>query len=357
MDNYKEMYDQLKEEFENYQNFAEKNLQMLMEKSIKLEKSLDAMANIVEVSKYINSYLGDENLIPMINDMILGILGVTYSSIYIKEEDSLEIKATNKDTKYCYYFEEEKFKSLQYDEPFVINSKSAIYGSEDAVNEIHSLIGVPIRLRDKFIGYIIVEHTLWNFFSDEHTKFISSIANQIAIALENNFLYNKVRESAIKDGLMGIYNRRFFFDRVSSLIKTNPQKNFAVVMMDMDFFKKVNDTYGHQFGDEVLKKTAQLVKSTIGQKDIVARYGGEEIVIYLDSVENYMDTYNKIDNIRETIGMNVIEYGGFSKSITASFGISYYPEDGKTIEEILNCADNLLYQAKERGRNFVVSSR
>ena len=69
MDNYKEMYDQLKEEFENYQNFAEKNLQMLMEKSIKLEKSLDAMANIVEVSKYINSYLGDENLIPMINDI------------------------------------------------------------------------------------------------------------------------------------------------------------------------------------------------------------------------------------------------------------------------------------------------
>lgn len=357
MDNYKEMYERLREEFQNYQSFAEKNLQIMMEKSIKLEKSLDAMANIVEVSKYINSYLGDENLIPMINDMILGILGVTYSSIYIKEEESLEIKATNKDTKYCYYFNDVIFKSMNCDEPFVINSKSAIYTSDDTTNVIHSLIGVPIRLRDKFIGYIIVEHTLWNFFSDEHIKFISSIANQIAIALENNFLYNKVKESAIKDGMLEIYNRRFFLDKVSEILEKNPEKSFAVVMMDMDFFKKANDTYGHQFGDEVLRQTVRIIEQHIDPKDIVARYGGEEIVIYLDSIMSYMNIYNSIDAIRQSISENVVQYGKFSRKMTASFGISYYPEDGSTIEEILSAADEMLYDAKERGRNIVVSTR
>ena len=357
MDNYKEMFEQLKQEFESYQNFSEKNLQMTMEKVIKLEKSLDAMANIVEVSKYINSYLGDKNLIPMINDMILGILGVSYSSIYIQEEGALEIKATNKTLEYCYYFNDERFSSFRKEEPFIINSKSAIYMSEDTNNEIHSLIGVPIRLRDKFIGYIIVEHTLWNFFSDEHIKFINSIANQIAIALENNFLYNKVRESAIKDPLLSIYNRRYFFDSVSGMIKAEAEKPFAVVMMDMDYFKKVNDNYGHPFGDEVLKHIAKLVCDSIDSKDIVARYGGEEIVIYLDRVDSYAAVYEKVEEIRHRISIKDIVCGSFSKRMTASFGISFYPEDGKTLEEILDCADNMLYRAKEKGRNIVVASR
>lgn len=357
MENYKEMYEQLRQEYESYQNFSEKNIQMTMEKVIKLEKSLDAMANIVEVSKYINSYLGDKNLIPMINDMILGILGVSYSSIYIKEQGSLEIKATNKALKYCYYFSEERFASFKNEESFIINSKEAIYSSEEGNSEIHSLIGVPIRLRDKFIGYIVVEHTLWNFFNDEHIKFITSIANQIAIALENNFLYNKVRESATKDPLMGIYNRRYFFDSVSGIIKAEAEKPFAIVMMDMDYFKKANDEYGHPFGDEVLKQIAKLVYNSIDSKDIVARYGGEEIVIYLDKVDSYGTVYNIVEEIRQKISMKDIEYGGFSKRMTASFGISFYPEDGKTLEEILNCADNLLYKAKEMGRNVVVASR
>ena len=357
MNNYKEMFDQLKQEFESYQNYTEKNLQLTNEKVIKLEKSLDAMANVVEVSKYINSYLGDKNLIPMINDMILGILGVSYSSIYIQEEGTLEIKATNKSVEFCYYFNDERFESFKKEEPFIINSRSAIYLSEDSSSEIHSLIGVPITLRDKFIGYIIVEHTLWNFFSDEHIKFINSIANQIAIALENNFLYNKLRESAIKDPLMGIYNRRYFFDSVSNIIKAEAEKSFAVVMMDMDYFKKVNDNYGHPFGDEVLKQIAKLVFNNISEKDIVARYGGEEIVIYLDKVDSYAAIFQKVEDIRQKICVKNIQYGGYSKCMTASFGISFYPEDGRNLEEILDCADNMLYKAKEKGRNIVVASR
>ncbi|WP_243122136.1 sensor domain-containing diguanylate cyclase [Clostridium thermarum] len=357
MSNYKELYEQLLKEYGDYVNFSERNYQMAMEKIIRLEKSLDAMANIIEVSKYINSYLGDENLIPMINDMILGILGVSYSSIYIKEEDTIEIRATNKSTKYCYYVSEEKLRALENHEPFIINSENAIYESENGSSEIHSLIGVPIHLRDKFIGYFIVEHTLWNFFSDEHIKFITSIANQIAIALENNFLYNKVRESSIKDPLMGIFNRRYFFDRVSNIIKTEKDKKFAVVMMDMDYFKKVNDIYGHPFGDEVLKQIAELVHDSIDINDIVARYGGEELVIYLDRVETFSAVYEKIEEIRRKISLKDIEYGGQTKRNTASFGISFYPEDGKNLEEILGCADDMLYKAKEMGRNIVVSSR
>ncbi|QAA34675.1 hypothetical protein [Clostridium manihotivorum] len=94
MDDYRLMYERIREEFETYQNFAEKQLQVLNEKNIRLERDLDALANIVEVSKYINSYISDENLIPMINDMIVGILGGTYSTIYFIENGKLEVKVT-----------------------------------------------------------------------------------------------------------------------------------------------------------------------------------------------------------------------------------------------------------------------
>lgn len=355
MEEYKEKYEKLKQEFEVYQSFTEEKLQVLTNKNNKLEKNLDAVSNVVEISKYINSYLGDENLIPMINDMIIGILGATYSSVYINEEDSVEVKATNKKSDLHNSFENERLNSLNSGEPFVINSKIPVYKS-DPESEIHSVLGVPVKLRDKYIGYIIVEHTLWNYFTKDHIKFVYSIANQIAIAIENNVLYNKVREASIKDPLLNIYNRRYFFDKTSSLIANNPNCRAAIVMMDIDNFKKVNDRYGHQFGDEALRVTSDIVNRYVEKEGLVARYGGEEIVIFIKAVGDYDELYNSVDNIRKNIELNRINYGGITSNITASFGISFYPEDGTSLDEIINSADAMMYEAKFSGRNKVVSS-
>lgn len=352
---YDSEYFKLKDEFETYQDFAEGTIQMITEKNIKLEKKLDAITNIVEISKYINSYLSDKNLISMINDMIIGILGATYSSIYLIEDNKLVIKATNiKNTK-CSFCDEDNYKELLNGKPFIMNSKEVLFNKKFLKNGIHSLIGVPIYLREKFIGYIIVEHVLNNFFGHEHIKFISSIANQIAIALENNALYNRIREIAIRDSLMGIYNRKHFFDVIETKVKENKKQYFGIVMMDLDDFKKSNDTYGHQFGDEVLRQTAKIILDNIDEKDMVARYGGEEIVIYIQDIENKEKVYEKIDNIRMNISKNIITWGENKSNITASFGISYYPTDGKDLSEVLSVADVRLYVAKRMGKNRVVS--
>ncbi|MDT8719031.1 sensor domain-containing diguanylate cyclase [Clostridium sp. 19966] len=355
MEDYKEKYEKLKQEFEVYQNFTEEKLQMLINRNNLLEKNLDAVSNVVEISKYINSYLGDENLIPMINDMIIGILGATYSSVYMNVGKTAEVKASNKKPELYHYFEDERINSLNSGEPFVINSKIPVYKS-DYDNEIHSILGVPIKLRDKYIGYIIVEHTLWNYFSKDHIKFVYSIANQIAIAIENNVLYNKVREASITDPLLNIYNRRYFFEKVSSEIANNPNIKSAVVMMDIDHFKKVNDKYGHQFGDETLKVTSEIVNEGIRENGIIARYGGEEVVIFIRDAENYDKLYRMIDSIRYKIENNTINFGGESSRVTASFGISFYPQDGFSLDEIINCADAMMYEAKFNGRNKVISS-
>ncbi|MBN4049389.1 sensor domain-containing diguanylate cyclase, partial [bacterium AH-315-N14] len=309
--------------------------------------------NIVEISKYINSNISDTNLISMINDMIIGISGVTYSSIYLFEFDKLVVKATNSYEVDLNLKFKDHFVQLDEGKLFVINSKDFV--EEDLIKDkIHSIIGIPINLRDKFTGYIIVEHTLWNFFSQEHINFISSIANQIAIAIENSLLYAKVKESSVRDPLLGIYNRKYFFDTIEDKLSRNAFIEFAIVMMDIDDFKKVNDVYGHQVGDEILLCVTDTINENLQKEDIVARYGGEEIVIYIHEVKDYNVVYDRIDNIRKQITSTISKSKNLKNSITASFGISYY-RGNKNVDKVLKTADIMLYKAKSRGKNRVIS--
>lgn len=355
MKDYKCIYEKLKDEFETYQNFAEGQIQLLNERNVNLEKNLDALVNIVEISKYINSYVSDDNLIPMINDMIIGILGVTYSSIYLKEDDDFKIKATNIKSERWIKDEYEYLNEIEMGSSFVLNSKDTIFGADFSKEEIHSIIGVPIKLGEKFMGYIIVEHALWNFFNYEHVKFVSSIANQIAIAIENSILYKELQELAKRDPLLNIYNRRYFFEVLKSKFEESNNKG-AVVMIDFDNFKKANDNYGHQYGDEVLIATLKLIKENLNSKDIIARYGGEEIVIYIhrEDKDDPREVHDRIDKIRELVEKNQV--GPLKVKITASFGISYYPEDGTSVEGIVNKSDSCLYVAKGNGKNQVIST-
>lgn len=359
MSEYEELfakYEALKQELEKYQDTSEKMLQSINEKNSILEKQLDALSNIVEVSKYINSYISDNNLISMINDMIIGILGVKYSTIYIKEEAGLFVKATNvnKDTFNFYKSEyEECFKNGSC---LILNNEKPLFPNEDQEFDIHSIIGVPIKLGEKLIGYIIVEHTLYNFFNRDNIKFVTAIANQIAIALENNFLYRKIKETSVRDPLLGIYNRRYFFDTVEKIIKENPQKGFAIVMLDIDNFKKANDVYGHQYGDEVLIQIGKLIESRINPNDIVARYGGEEIVIYIEEVQNREQVFKRVDSVRKAISEKVITYGNIKGGVTASFGIGYYPANGEGLSDVISIADTMMYTAKQEGKNRVISA-
>ncbi|MBU3142459.1 sensor domain-containing diguanylate cyclase [Clostridium sp. CF012] len=345
-----EKLERLTEEFETYQNFAESTIQIMSEKNTKLEKRLDNLTNIVEISKYINSNIRDTNLISMINDMIIGISGVTCSSVYLLEFDKLVVKATNSHEVDLNLKFKDHFVQLNEGKLFIVNSKDFL--EEDLIKDkIHSIIGIPINLRDKFTGYIIVEHTLYNFFGQEHIKFISSIANQIAIAIENSLLYAKVKESSIRDPLLEIYNRKYFFDTIEDKLSRDESIEFAIVMMDIDDFKKINDVYGHQVGDEILLCITNTINENLHEEDILARYGGEEIVIYVHDVKDYCIVYNRIDNIRKQI-TNIL--GVVKNPITASFGISYY-KGNKSVDKVLEMADRMLYKAKSSGKNRVVS--
>lgn len=354
MQDYEKLYNSLKTEYENYQRFSEQHRQELNQKNMKLEKSIDSLSNIIEVSKYINTFFSSDNLISRINDMILGILGVTYSTIFLIEDGELRVKASNIEDMDIKLTSEE-FIHINNEEEFLVNSKEPLKKNEKHKINIHSVMGSPIKLRDKFIGYIIVEHNLYKFLNTEMKVFLRSIANQIAIAIENSLLYKELEEINQRDPLLEIYNRKYFFEFLEKNAKREEGKKFAIVMIDIDDFKKINDTYGHQFGDNILINTVNVLANCIDSSDVLARYGGEEFILYIPDFTTEDSVYNKMEIIRNAIERSKINFNNEYKSVTASFGVSFFPINGTDINELINKADELLYQSKNSGKNRVLS--
>lgn len=170
-------------------------------------------------------------------------------------------------------------------------------------------------------------------------------------------LNKELKELSIKDPLTKVFNRRYFSDfseKMLSLGKRD-EKSICIITLDIDFFKKINDNYGHAIGDVVLIELSNEIVANVRKSDIVARFGGEEFVLFLyDAVLE--DARNIAENIRIAIEKMVIETEQGELQVRASFGVSAYneTEDNNSIEGAIKRADNALYIAKENGRNQVV---
>jgi diguanylate cyclase (GGDEF)-like protein len=348
-----EEYNQLKNDYESYQKIAEETIQKQCTKIIELDKKLDMMSLIVEISEYINKCLGNSELIPMINDIMIGILGVTYSSVYILENRRLKLGASNlQNTDHHYVIKEFNEKKIYKLDTNLINSLVNI--GKDKNTEIHSSLYMPIYLKGNILGVIVAEHYLHDYLSEDHIKLLTTLSNQIAICLENNKLYNQIREKSHVDSLTGLFNRSYFFSVMEKkLIKEN--ESFAIAMIDIDNFKRCNDTFGHQYGDIVLRKVSKIIRSNLRKDDIVARYGGEEIIVYMCDIENINDVYNKMENIRKVIEDTVMPYRKENYKITVSIGASIVRNNSyEDLQEIIKIADINLYKAKNTGKNKIV---
>ncbi|MGL5820407.1 MAG: sensor domain-containing diguanylate cyclase [Sarcina sp.] len=359
MDNYEQLYKQLTDEFHSYQEFVEGRLQRLSQNNKDLERKLSNFVNIVEVSKYINSNMSDVNLLSMINDMIVGMFGVSYSTIHLIEGSILVPKVTNigelEDRKIHYTLEE-----LSSEKAFIKNSNTGIF-KDSSYGRVNSLIGVPVFIKEKLIGYIVVEHIYYTFFQKEDVTFINYISHQVAIAIENSKLYKKVQDASRKDALIDIYNRTYFYDYLYQHVRENEKDEFAIIMADIDNFKKVNDTYGHQNGDIVIKGIVDKIRKRLDDTDVLARYGGEEIILFVNNFKDKNYVINKIDEIRKAIADMKIDIKMKdidSINVTVSFGVAFSSNYIKTsdeqfIENIIKKADECLYSAKREGKNRV----
>lgn len=338
------------DQFEKYQLFTEKTINNLSQQVTFLEKKLNMFTNLLEISKYINQYIKDPNLFPLINDMLIGVFGTKYSTIYIKIDNFYDAVAQT--VTYSFVEEEKKLIYDHREEEFVINSKVPIYAAQAGEDAIYSCLGVPIRVDSRLLGFILIQHTEKNYFTNDHAVFLSSIGNHIGVAIENNILYKQIKESAHKDGLTDIFNKRYFFETLND----NPnldEQNYSIAMVDLDNFKYINDTYGHPNGDIVLKKVAAAIKKATRTSDIVARYGGDEIIIYFNNFTDTEKVKNRVELMRQEIEQMVFDNDGVPFNVTVSIGIYSKENENISLDEVIKKADNILYLSKKNGRNKV----
>jgi len=187
--------------------------------------------------------------------------------------------------------------------------------------------------------------------------FIRNYINEAAPSIEVKLLMNALKESAFRDGLTGLYNRKFLDEHSKKIIPYAKRENLniGVLMLDMDHFKAVNDEYGHDIGDKVLKELSRILEENVRESDIVVRYGGEEFIVLLVGITGVEDSLKVANKIRERVRENEVDvYAGAKLKKTISIGLSMFPEDSNTIEGVMKNADIALYEAKSGGRDKVV---
>jgi diguanylate cyclase (GGDEF)-like protein len=220
---------------------------------------------------------------------------------------------------------------------------------------LKSHLTLPLTIEEKIIGCISLNSDQPNAFDAQDLQFLSVIGYQMAASLKHFQRFSSIKNIAIYDTLTNLYNRRYFEER----LEVEAQKSFfsdtslSLVMVDIDYFKRVNDTFGHTEGDRVLCEIASLLKTSVRKKDTVARYGGEEFILILP--EAGLEESSMIsERIRRLVENTPFEVGQAQINLTVSLGISNFPShQARTKEELIKMADLALYDAKRGGRNRV----
>jgi len=221
-----------------------------------------------------------------------------------------------------------------------------------------SAILVPLSTHGQHSGLIIAESAEAAAFSGRDEQLLSVVARSAGLALENAELHRRAEELSIIDELTGAHNYRYFVQKFQEEKKRAVRYNLplSIIMVDIDWFKKLNDGYGHEVGNIVLKSLAATIRSCVRDVDIFARYGGEEFVVILPQTPQ-KEASHIGERIREQVEKTIIDAGGSGKlKITVSVGVSSYPENGHSEEELVSVADQALYRAKGSGKNLVCVS-
>ncbi len=222
-----------------------------------------------------------------------------------------------------------------------------------AIDELQTKFILPLIFEGKLLGGIC-------FYSKEKVdykafKFYNLMISELYALFKIKYLYSEIEFLSVTDGLTGLYNRRHFEYNIERefLRSKRYSGDLSLAILDLDFFKNINDTYGHQYGDYVLKEVAKMLKDSFRKTDMIFRYGGEELAVILTETSLKNSTI-PMDRFREKIENYVFSYKGIEAKLTVSIGLSANYENFDKVDMLVESADKALYQAKTNGRNKTV---
>jgi len=332
-----------------------------------LDKTLQNLSLLYSIGKAMN-YISDlKNLLQYILSQAIDITSAEKGSImlYNLETDRLNIRvlAGLEDTEYQEKVNNNEIRCRSFkpgegiagrvfmtSKPMIVNNireDDLFINSETSY--VHSIACIPMIVYSDVIGVINVTNKKnGKEFTEEDVEMLKAVADQAAVAVNKAQLW----DMAVTDSLTGLYVRRYFMVKLQEEIHRAERygKRLSVIMADLDRFKKINDTYGHDAGDRALKTISQFLQKNIRDVDAIARYGGEEFVMLIPDADKEA-AYCLAQRLREELAKVKFED---LPPITISLGIATFPSDSTDIEELIKKADAAMYEAKQKGRNRVV---
>lgn len=337
------------------------NLAQLISAHVTLEEKYVESYTLNLVQESIFQQLDRIRILENASDILMGVLGGKSCSIYMNlpKEETLRLTVS------VGVLDEECFRSsyLTKDTALIpVTWRQEKVGDENAMelNErellrnhgVSSVLCVPLTGQDHMWGVILLTHALDNAFPQERRSLVQLIARQLGLALDNARLHQEMKELATHDPLTGLYNRHFLNNHINGLdeqLRDGTLKHLSCVIMDIDYFKRINDTYGHLYGDLILQQVTDVIQR-VATEEIIARYGGEEFIILSSDEERSMV------QLAETLRSETakLSFGSAKKGfipVTISCGVASIPEHARNATELVGLADVALYQAKRNGRN------
>jgi len=222
----------------------------------------------------------------------------------------------------------------------------------------HDYLCLPLQAGEEFFGLVHVQGLpdLTPERIQSLRRLAMTVADHISLSLSNLKLRDTLRHQAIHDSLTGLFNRRYLEETLERELHRVQRKEapLGVIMLDLDHFKRFNDTYGHAAGDNLLRTLGQLLQTQVRQEDVACRYGGEEFVLILPEAPLEV-VLTRAEEIRQMVPrLQVFQEGKLLESTTVSLGVAMFPEHGATGQDVLRAADDAMYRAKAQGRNRVV---
>jgi diguanylate cyclase (GGDEF)-like protein len=230
----------------------------------------------------------------------------------------------------------------------------ALYGVPRVIQEPGSVAIVPLLKEGRTLGALVLEGTEVKALTTEEARPLTVLGAVVAGSLELVWQFDEVDKRARTDPLTGLWNRHHFGEQLQRTLNEADRYGTPVslVLMDIDHFKRVNDTWGHEAGDSVIKQVARILQDGVRAVDICVRYGGEEIAMLLPKTDSER-AVEVAERLRARIAAQPVRHGRTEIPVTASFGVATYPETVKVRDQLFPASDKALYIAKHEGRNRV----
>lgn len=333
-----------------------RTLDILNERTWELETSQVMLENVYETTRVLSTILDMDQLLEEVLDIAYKLLRVRKCTVLLSGESGKNLYL---------YAESIKGKKTFYDPPLMfseirsvginISSKSSLVDKTKSIfNKKPFLLDLPLISHGKMMGILQLEPLKRGEFSEKERKSFTMFANSTAMAIDMARLHKKMQDLTVIDELTGLYNYRFFGGKLTDEIRRSDRyhQKMSLLMIDIDHFKEVNDSQGHQTGNIILQEIASVIKQSVRDVDIVARYGGEEFMVILPQTDLH-DAKSIAERIRTQMENSYFSdaQGQRHIKVTVSIGVAIYPDGVFSANQLLEKVDQAMYLAKNQGRN------